>query len=108
MPEILLATLNAKYPHAAFGLRYLHANLGALASRAAILEFDISQRTTDILEALLAQDPKIIGLGVYIWTARETTLLAANRKRLHPDLTLNVGGPLPFYETDQQEIAQHA
>jgi radical SAM superfamily enzyme YgiQ (UPF0313 family) len=108
MPEILLATLNAKYPHAAFGLRYLHANLGALAGRAAILEFDINQRTTDILEALLAQDPKIIGLGVYIWNARETTLLAANLKRLRPDITLVLGGPEISHETQEQEIAQFA
>src|SRR5258705_8153369 len=108
MPEILPATLNAKYPHAAFGLRYLHANLGPLAGRAAILEFDINQRTTDILEALLAQNPKIIGLGVYIWNAEETTRLAASLKRLRPDLTLILGGPEISYETDQQEIARYA
>ena len=30
MPEIVLATLNAKFIHAAFGLRYLFANLGEL------------------------------------------------------------------------------
>ncbi|MDB5321793.1 MAG: Radical domain protein [Phycisphaerales bacterium] len=108
MPDILLATLNAKYPHAAFGLRYLHANLGPLADRAAILEFDINQRPTDILEALLAQSPKIIGLGVYIWNARESTLLAANLKRLRPDVTLILGGPEISYETEQQEIAQYA
>jgi radical SAM superfamily enzyme YgiQ (UPF0313 family) len=108
MPDILLATLNAKYPHAAFGLRYLHANLGSLANRAVLLEFDINQRSTDILEALLSQDPKIIGLGVYIWNAEETTRLAANLKRLRPDLILILGGPEISYETDQQEIAQYA
>ena len=36
MPEILLATANARYSHAAFGLRYLLANLGALAERAGL------------------------------------------------------------------------
>ncbi len=108
MPDILLATLNAKYPHAAFGLRYLYANLGPLTERAAILEFDINQRPTDVLEALLAQNPKIVGLGVYIWNARESTQLAANLKRLRPDVTLILGGPEISYETDQQEIAQHA
>ena len=30
MVDIVIATLNAKYPHAAFGLRYLMANLGAV------------------------------------------------------------------------------
>jgi hypothetical protein len=64
MAAIVLSTLNAKYIHAAFGLRYLMANLGPLQSRAALVEFDINQRPTDIAEILLAQDPKIVGLGV--------------------------------------------
>ena len=33
MPDIVLTTLNAKYSHAAFGLRYLFANLGELQPR---------------------------------------------------------------------------
>ena len=53
MPEIILTTLNAKYAHSAFGLRYLMANLGNLQARAKILEFDISQKSTDIVEAIL-------------------------------------------------------
>jgi len=109
MPDILLATLNAKYPHAAFGLRYLLANLPpALASRAAMLEFDISQRPLDIVERILAAAPKIVGLGVYIWNVEQSTKLAADLKRLRPDLTLIIGGPEVSYETDQQEITQHA
>jgi hypothetical protein len=30
VPDILLTTLNARYAHASFGLRYLLANLGEL------------------------------------------------------------------------------
>src|SRR4029079_200904 len=100
----LLTTLNAKYPHAAFGLRYLLANLGPLAPRATILEFDINQRPTDILEAILAQNPKIVGMGVYIWNAAQSTLLAADLKRLRPDIILILGGPEISYETEDQEI----
>ena len=109
MPDILLATLNAKYPHAAFGLRYLFANLPPhLAARAALFEFDINQRPTDILEAILAQNPKIVGLGIYIWNAAQSTQLAADLKRLRPNITLILGGPEISYETDQQQIAQYA
>lgn len=108
MPDIVLATLNAKYPHAAFGLRYLFANLGPLESRAKILEFDINQRPLDIVETLLAQNPTIIGLGVYIWNAAQTTIVAADLKRLRPDLILILGGPEISYETEQQEIARYA
>lgn len=108
MADIVLATLNAKYPHAAFGLRYLFANLGKLSSRAAILEFDINQRPTDILEVILAQRPQIVGLGVYIWNVAQTTLVAADLKRLMPEVTLILGGPEISYETEEQEIFRHA
>ena len=60
MADIVLTTLNAKYIHAAFGLRYLLANLGPLQPRACLAEFDINQRPLDIAEALLVLDPKII------------------------------------------------
>jgi radical SAM superfamily enzyme YgiQ (UPF0313 family) len=108
MPEILLSTLNAKFAHAAFGLRYLYANLGELQGQAEIVEFDISQRTVDILEVLLARQPRILGLGVYIWNVTETTRLVAELKRLRPELIVIVGGPEVSYETDQQEIARLA
>ena len=108
MPDIVLTTLNARYAHAAFGLRYLMANLGALAERARILEFDISTRATDVLEILLAQNPKIIGLGVYIWNASQALELVANLKRVRPDVVVVLGGPEVSYETQLQEICRIA
>lgn len=104
MPEIVLATLNARYAHASFGLRYLMANLGDLRPRAAMLEFDVNQRTTDILEAILAQQPRLLGLGIYIWNAAETLRLVADLKRAAPHLTIILGGPEVSYETEQQPI----
>src|SRR5262245_27176352 len=108
MPDIVLATLNAKYIHAAFGLRYLLANLGPLQSRATLMEFDINQRPLDIAEALLAQEPQIIGLGVYIWNATESTELVALLKRLRPEVKIILGGPEVSYETDQLRIVELA
>ena len=40
MAEILLATINARYIHAAVGLRYLLANMGELRERTRIVEFE--------------------------------------------------------------------
>jgi radical SAM superfamily enzyme YgiQ (UPF0313 family) len=108
MPEIVLATLNAKFIHAAFGLRYLFANLGELQPRAAIVEFDINQRPLDLAEALLARAPRIIGLGVYIWNVRETTEVVATLKRVRPDLKIILGGPEVSFETEGQEIVRLA
>jgi radical SAM superfamily enzyme YgiQ (UPF0313 family) len=108
MAGIVLATLNAKYIHAAFGLRYLLANLGELRAHAHLLEFDINQRPIEIAEALLAEDPKIIGLGVYIWNVSVTTEVVSTIKRIRPDIIIILGGPEVSYEVDQQPIAKLA
>ena len=108
MADIVLTTLNAKYIHAAFGLRYLLANLGPLQSSACLLEFDINQRPTDIVEILLARNPKIIGMGIYIWNVGRATEVVATIKRLRPDITIILGGPEVSYEVEEQPIVQIA
>jgi radical SAM superfamily enzyme YgiQ (UPF0313 family) len=108
VPDIVLATLNAKFIHAAFGLRYLLANLGGLAPRACLAEFDIHQRPLDVAEALLAREPKILGFGIYIWNVAETTEVVAAIKRVRPDITVVLGGPKVSYETEEQAIVQLA
>ena len=108
MPDILLTTLNAKYPHCAFGLRYLLANMGELQGETALMEFTINQQTLEILDTILSQRPAIVGLGVYIWNVDETTRLVADLKRVAPDVIVVLGGPEVSYETDQQEIARLA
>ncbi len=104
MPDIVLTTLNAKYIHAAFGLRYLLANLGDLQPRAGIVEFDINQRPLDVVEALLARQPRIIGFGVYIWNVTPTAEVMGALRRLRPDLVLVIGGPEVSHEVEGQSI----
>lgn len=108
MSEIVLTTLNAKFAHAAFGLRYLYANLAELASRAEILEFDISARPIDVVEALLAQNPRVVGLGVYIWNIDQATRVVSILRRVAPDVVLVLGGPEVSYEADELEICAQA
>jgi radical SAM superfamily enzyme YgiQ (UPF0313 family) len=107
--DIVLTTLNARYAHAAFGLRYLHANLGeALRPRARILEFDVNRRPVDVLETILAHSPRIVGVGVYIWNVEQATRLVADLKKVRPDVLVVLGGPEVSHETDQQEIVRLA
>src|SRR5881397_2629087 len=101
MSQILLTTLNARFAHASFGLRYLLANLGDLQNSAEIVEFDINQRPIDMVDEILSRDPKIVGIGVYIWNAQQSEQLVAMLKRVRPDLTIILGGPEVSYETDQ-------
>jgi len=108
MPSIVLATINARYYHASLGLRYLVANMGALQSETQIMEFMLQHKPADIVETLLATQPKIIGLGVYIWNIEESTKLVALLKRVAPDVIVVLGGPEVSYECGEQEIVQLA
>lgn len=108
MPDIVLATLNARFIHSAFGLRYLMANLGPLQPSAVIAEFDINQRPLDIAEALLSHNPRIIGLGIYIWNITPATELVALLKRIAPQVTIILGGPEVSHETESQPIVRWA
>ena len=108
MPDIVLTTLNAKFSHAAFGLRYLFANLGELQPRAVLAEFDINLRPLDIAEALLAREPHIIGFGIYIWNVAETTEVITAIRRVRPDIKIVLGGPEVSYETEGQRIVELA
>lgn len=108
MPDILLATLNARYIHAALGLRCLYANLGDLQSRAAIMEFEIKQRPADIVEALLAARPRVIGLGIYIWNVESSTQVVGILKRVSPETEVVLGGPEVSHPPDLPPVAELA
>jgi radical SAM superfamily enzyme YgiQ (UPF0313 family) len=106
--DIILTTLNARYMHSAFGLRYLYANLDELQSRARIDEFTIHQRPIDIVEKLLQYQPEIIGFGVYIWNVSEVTKTVELLKQVSPDTVIIVGGPEVSFAFDKPAVADMA
>ncbi|MEO8024050.1 DUF4080 domain-containing protein [Polaromonas sp.] len=111
--RIVLATLNAKYIHASLGLRYLLANMDrhggtGLRAQTQLREFVIGQPETRMVEELLALQPKVIGLGVYIWNVVETTQVVRLLKTLRPDIKIVLGGPEVSHEVEQQEICRLA
>ena len=106
--SIVLCTLNARYSHTSLGLRYLLANMGALQSQTRIQEFVIGVRAADVVEKLLALQPRLIGFGVYIWNVEELTHIVALLKRVAPDITIVLGGPEVSHETTEQRIIELA
>jgi hypothetical protein len=86
-------------------LRYLLANMGGLRPQTEIVEFVLGQRPLDMVEAILARKPRIVGFGVYIWNVEETTKVVALLKRIAPELCVIVGGPEISYEVESQRIA---
>jgi radical SAM superfamily enzyme YgiQ (UPF0313 family) len=101
---IVLATLNARWLHASFGLRCLKAALGPLRDRCVIVEGTLEDRAVDFAEKLLAHDPKVIGLGVYVWNAELSLDVARILKKLRPSVCLVVGGPEVSHEIDGQAL----
>ncbi|MEK2689167.1 B12-binding domain-containing radical SAM protein [Bdellovibrio sp. GT3] len=106
--DILLVTLNSTYQHSSFGLRYLYANLKELQAHASIMEFTTAKDPRDIAEQLLKLNPKIIGLGVYIWNANESYELVSLIKRISPQTIVVLGGPEVTHESETQPICQTA
>ncbi|HQW82432.1 MAG: DUF4080 domain-containing protein [Rhodanobacteraceae bacterium] len=108
MTDIVLATLNARYAHASLGLRCLRANLGDLRAHSCIREFVIGQKSEEIVEKILAEQPRIVGLGVYIWNVEESTRLVAMLKSVAPDVVVVLGGPEVSHETNESRICGYA
>lgn len=105
---ITLATLNARYSHAALGLRYLLANLREHAAQTRLVEYTIKTDPAKMLADILHDAPRIIGLSVYIWNVVETLALVRAIKAQSPETIVILGGPEVSYETEGQEIVKAA
>jgi len=108
MASIVLSTLNSRYSHASLGLRYLRANLGAWRDDSVIREFVVRAPAEAIVDALLAERPRIVGFGVYIWNVLQTTEVIRLLKAREPRIVVVIGGPEVSHEVDAQEICRVA
>lgn len=102
--DIVLATLNAKYIHASLGLRCLRANLGRWREHSKLVELTIQERPVDVVERLLAERPRVIGLGVYVWNAAPTLAVVRMLKQVAPEVLVVLGGPEVSHELEQQPL----
>lgn len=106
---IVLCTLNAKYIHAALGLRYLLANMDrhggqGLRARTVLREYTLAREPQAIVDELLALQPAIVGFGVYIWNVAQTTEVLRRLKEQAPGIKRVLGGPEVSHELEQQAI----
>jgi len=106
MHPILLTTLNARYAHTALGLRYLYANLHELQANTEIIEFTMNEQIQSIVESLLSRSPRIIGIGVYIWNAAQTSELIQTLKKVSPETIIILGGPEAGYLPHRVDLSK--
>ena len=90
---ILIAAINARHSHASLGARCLLANMGELRPQTELAEFTLQQSAVHIADALAAQAPRILGLGVYIWNAVRVAELLPLLRKQSPQMKIVLGGP---------------
>jgi radical SAM superfamily enzyme YgiQ (UPF0313 family) len=78
--------------------------MGELQAATEIVEYTTAQKTLDLAENILSRNPKILGLGVYIWNTRETLELVCLLKKIAPELVIVLGGPEVSFETETQTL----
>lgn len=98
--KIILATINARYSHTSFGLRYLKANLKEFEKDTTILEFSGDKSVSEIAEDIIKQKPEIIGFGCYIWNIENILRITEIIRAILPKTTIIFGGPEVSYEYD--------
>jgi hypothetical protein len=106
MKEIILTTFNARYTHTSIALRYLFANLHELQPKAYIIESVINTSVADLVESILAFEPKIVGIGAYIWNALEVQECIALLKKVSPNMLIVLGGPEASHVPHRVDFAQ--
>jgi radical SAM superfamily enzyme YgiQ (UPF0313 family) len=106
--EIVLATMNARYIHTAFGLRWIYAAMGDLQSRTEILEFTLRESPEEAARRILARNPRILGLGVYIWNLEPLSEAVAILRNERPDLRIVSGGPEISFDYEAEPLFRQA
>lgn len=97
--RIVLTTLNAKYIHTSLALRWLYvANRDKFDIQ--FREFTIKEQLDKVADDLLAINPDIIGLSVYIWNVEHSKNLISILKQRKPELIIILGGPEVTYEPE--------
>lgn len=99
--KIILATINARYSHTSFGLRYLKANLHEYEDDCTILEYSQDAALTDIAEAIINQKPDLVGFGCYIWNIEDILKVCEIVKAILPETVLVLGGPEVSYQNEE-------
>ena len=107
MKSILLTTLNARFSHASLALRYLKANLNEYEAQTGLIEFTIKTNPQQIVERLLAEEPRVIGFGIYIWNVIQTTEVIRALRTRAPGVILVVGGPEVSHDLSDLELLEH-
>ena len=104
---ILIAAINARHSHASLGSRCLLANMGDLRPQTELAEFTIQQSASEIAEGIVARNPRILALGVYIWNAVRVAELLPLLRHQSPQTKIILGGPEIPIGSEKHSLLPH-
>lgn len=99
--KIILSTINARYSHTSFGLRYLKANLNEFEECAKIIEYSGDSNLNDIAEEIISKNPDIVGFGCYIWNIESIIRICEIIRAISPQTKIILGGPEVSYQNEE-------
>ncbi len=91
--DMLLVAINAGYSHPSLSLRCVRANLGELESRCGLLEVDAQLSARQIVERILAAQPRVVAFSAYIWNVTLLADVLRLLRAVRPDIRRVAGGP---------------
>ena len=101
--KVLLFAMNGSYTHTNLAVRCLRGPLEDAGFEVQILERNLRDRTTHVLQDLVDAQADIVSFSTYIWNIRFMLELARDLKTICPDCRIVLGGPEVSYNTDRFE-----
>ena len=99
--KILLAACNAKYIHSNLAVYDLRAYASAYQEHILLREYTINQTKDEILKDIYLTGADVVCFSCYIWNISFVRELAAELKKVSPDVKIWAGGPEVSYAANK-------
>lgn len=99
---ILLAAVNAKYIHSNLAVYSLKRYTAFCDADIQIKEFTINQSVDSILSDIYRMQPEVVAFSCYLWNIDIICTVAAELKKLLPEVKIWAGGPEVSYHPKEQ------
>lgn len=96
--KVVLSTLNAKFIHSSFALKYLESVCQTACPGIVRKEYTINNELLTILSDIYKEQPAVVGLACYIWNVDMVLELAGLIKKVLPQVIIILGGPEVSYD----------
>lgn len=106
--KILLFALNGSYTHTNLAIRCLRESLERDGFEVQLLERNLRDRTSHILQDLVSAQADVVGFSTYIWNVRPMLELARDLKTLCPHIKVIFGGPEVSYDVERFDGEEYA